>query len=215
MQEADNTLGHKRDTRIKDLTGQQFGFLTALELVTNPKRKGAHKGAHWVFSCVCGNTCIKTASNVQQAASKGLKPSCGCKTNKSVNPHKKHGMYHHPAYRVWRGMITRCTNPRQKAWMHYGGRGITVCPEWKADFSNFWNDMGATYQPGLQLDRTDNDLGYNPNNCRWVTQPENARNKRNTIKLPGNKRIADISAETGIPKYLLYDRHRSGRPLIK
>lgn len=91
----------------------------------------------------------------------------------------RHGMYSHPTYRVWNAMRNRCRNPNDKSYSNYGGRGIQVCDSWNANFVNFWADMGATYEKGLQLDRKDNDKGYNIDNCRWASKSVNAKNKRN------------------------------------
>jgi hypothetical protein len=81
-----------------------------------------------------------------------------------------------PTYYVWAAMVQRCTNPANKEWDRYGGRGITVCSRWR-DFRNFLADMGE--QPeGLTLDRIDNDGGYGPGNCQWATTSEQQRNTR-------------------------------------
>jgi hypothetical protein len=68
-------------------------------------------------------------------------------------------------------MRDRCHNPRDKYWRHYGGRGIVVCERW-ADFQNFFDDMAASWSPGLTLDRIDVNGNYCQENCRWVTQKE-------------------------------------------
>jgi hypothetical protein len=73
-------------------------------------------------------------------------------------------------------MIQRCTNPKQKAYKHYGGRGIKVCKRWR-DFRHFLTDMGLR-PDGMTLDRRDNDKGYTPDNCRWATQVEQIANRR-------------------------------------
>lgn len=83
----------------------------------------------------------------------------------------------HPIYVAWQNMMHRCENNSDKDWEHYGGRGITVCPEWKS-LSTFWRDMGPSWRKGLWLDRIDNDKGYKPENCRWVTRSQSAYNRR-------------------------------------
>jgi hypothetical protein len=80
-------------------------------------------------------------------------------------------------YRIWDGMLQRIRNPKCESFKDYGGRGIRVCAEW-ISFKRFWADMGPTYQPGLTLDRIDNDGNYEPGNCRWATRLTQARNQK-------------------------------------
>ncbi len=81
-------------------------------------------------------------------------------------------------YRVWGSMRERCNNPKQCRYSSYGGRGIKVCDEWK-DFAKFREWMlEQGYGPGLQIDRTDNDDGYYPTNCRLCTRTEQMQNRR-------------------------------------
>lgn len=89
----------------------------------------------------------------------------------------------HPLYQTWRGMLRRCRNIDDKRYSDYGGRGITVCDEWGSSFRSFreWAEDG--YKPGLSIERIDNDLGYSPNNCKWVTQSEQLRNTRRNRRL--------------------------------
>lgn len=89
-----------------------------------------------------------------------------------------------PLYKTYISMHTRCEDPSRKCFKHYGGRGITVCPEWsgKEGIYNFleWAKQSG-WRPGLTLDRRDNNKGYSPENCHWATQGEQIRNRRNTI----------------------------------
>ncbi len=81
--------------------------------------------------------------------------------------------------RIWQDMKARCYNPTSDSFKNYGGRGITVCKEWKDDFTAFavWA-MKHGYKQGVSIDRVDNDKGYKPSNCRWVTMKQQAANKR-------------------------------------
>jgi hypothetical protein len=83
-----------------------------------------------------------------------------------------------PLHKVWLNMNNRCENPRFHAWHRYGGRGISVCPEWRSSAKAFidWA-LANGYQRGLQIDRIDNDGNYDPDNCHFVTRIENNRNR--------------------------------------
>ena len=87
--------------------------------------------------------------------------------------YRSHGS---PLYKVWNGMINRCTNQKNINFSRYGGRGISVCDRWK-NYDNFVEDMGGGFLPGVTLDRIDNDLGYFAENCRWADRKVQAENR--------------------------------------
>jgi hypothetical protein len=87
----------------------------------------------------------------------------------------------HPLYTVWQGMRRRCRTPSFKQWKDYGGRGISVCPEWES-FAQFVSDMGER-PSGTSIERRDNDGNYEPNNCYWATKKEQQRNQRVTRRV--------------------------------
>jgi len=90
---------------------------------------------------------------------------------------ERHGKSNSCIYNTWSCMIHRCCNSRSSQWVHYGGRGILVCEEWRQSFSKFYKDMGDPPK-GRSLDRIDNNLGYSKDNCRWATQEQQVRNTR-------------------------------------
>ncbi len=98
-----------------------------------------------------------------------------------------HGMSNTPEYYSWKAMKERCTNKHHKAYKHYGGRGLVICNRWLNSFENFYADMGDRPN-GLSLERTNNNKGYNPKNCKWDTglrQNRNRNFKRNSSGVTG------------------------------
>lgn len=90
-----------------------------------------------------------------------------------------HKMTYSKIYRTWIAMLSRCKNPNEPNYVNYGGRGITVCERWNK-FEQFYEDMGDLPFYEAQLDRIDNEKGYYKDNCHWVTQKQNSRNRRST-----------------------------------
>ena len=117
-------------------------------------------------------------------------------------------------YAVWKTMRNRCKSKRHNRYASYGGRGITVCDEWSS-FDKFWEDMGDTYKDGLTLDRIDPNGDYCKENCRWVTQKVQQRNRRNNAvvnSVYGAMTIAELAELTGIKYQTLESRHWRGCP---
>jgi len=143
---------------------KRFGKLIVKELSKEPKTRG--RGRHWTCQCDCGNICIKTTSELNS----GYGKSCGCIT-------KTHGMSGERLYSIWQDMRRRCYNDRKLSYKDYGGRGISYDQEWE-DFSNFYRDMGDTYDSELTLERIDVNGDYTKENCEWIPVCDQAKNKR-------------------------------------
>lgn len=139
------------------------------------------KRAFCVCQCECGNF---TAVRIQQFK-RGSTKSCGCwRIQIALRMGKgntRHGMDGTPLYIVWHNLKSRCNNPNEDSYEHYGERGITYCPEWE-QFEPFMEwALNNGYRSGLQIDRENNNGNYEPGNCRFVTPKKNSNNKRNTV----------------------------------
>lgn len=117
-----------------------------------------------------------------------------------------------PEYVSWSAMKTRCSNPNQSCYKHYGGRGIKVCERWLV-FKNFLDDMGPKPTPRHTIDRIDTNGNYEPSNCRWITQAEQTRNTRRNriLTLHGKSMtLADWALALGVEYFTLHHRVRNG-----
>jgi hypothetical protein len=109
-------------------------------------------------------------------------------------------------------MKGRCTNPADPQFQHYGGRGITVCDRWARSFTDFCADVGER-PPGVELDRINNDAGYEPSNVRWATSSEQKNNRRNNVRITAHGKtqtLKEWSHELGIGYTTLRQRHLNG-----
>ena len=184
--------------------GHKYGRLTVI--------KNLHPEDKVVCLCDCGNIKTARADNVFYGRTK----SCGCLFNEGNN--KKHGDRGTRLYTIWKGIRERCNTPSCISYPRYGGRGIKVCDEWK-DYTLFkaWA-LSHGYDDGLTIDRIDVNGDYEPQNCRWATYKEQARNKRNNHFLSYEGKmltLAEWSEITGIKIGTLHSRIKSGWTIEK
>ena len=163
---------------LKDLTGQRFGRLV---VVGRADKITLNREAVWNCQCDCGATVIVRGASLR----KGDTKSCGCMRDEIESRiHSTHRKTKTRLYNVWTHIIQRCYNQKHTAYKNYGGRGITVCDEWRNDFMKFhdWameNGYDETAPQGkCTIDRIDNDKGYSPDNCRWTDMKVQRHNQR-------------------------------------
>lgn len=159
--------------KIKDLSGSVYGRLTVIGAA--PVRLGKDKRVGWICRCTCGAEIVCIAKNLKSGATQ----SCGCiRVEMMRKKSTTHGGYGSKLYNVWRSMKARCHRETDPDYCYYGARGITVCDRWRESYSAFKDDVGATWKPGLTIDRIDNDGNYEPGNVKWSTMTEQALNRR-------------------------------------
>lgn len=189
---------------FKDRTGERFGRLVVVERAESYINPNGLPRTAWKCKCDCGNEVVVLA----QSLSNGSTKSCGCLRNERIHEIcRTHGELVNKKkrthlYSVWENMKRRCFNSKNKFYYCYGGRGITVCDEWKNSFEAFrsWSYANG-YDEALSLDRIDVNGNYEPSNCRWITMKEQSNNKRTShfLTLHGDtKTLAQWSEATGL-----------------
>lgn len=194
-----------------DLTNKRYDRLIVLG-------KAGRKGEKvmWKCQCDCGNIVYVQTCNLNAHRVK----SCGClKDEKLIERSTKHNQRHTKLYEVWKSMKQRCSNPNNKAYKNYGGRGIKVCDEWKNDFFPFYQwSMQNGYKDTLTIDRINVNGNYEPSNCRWVDRETQANNTRVNHYITFNNKTLTITQWARLMKVnknLLYNRFKKGWSIEK
>lgn len=189
-----------------NLIGKRYGRL----IVLSETSRSRFRQRRFICRCDCGGKatvklgCLRT----------GYTKSCGCLRREQAKLNgRKHGLSLGKEYWTWRAMKSRCQNPHNASFKHYGGRGIKVCKRWMK-FENFFEDMGNP-PARMTIERKNNNGNYCPSNCKWATYSEQARNRSNNriIRHKGQSRIATEWSEIlGISLDTIWGRIQSGYP---
>lgn len=135
----------------------------------------------WLCRCDCGAEKLVLEQSLRLAcrSESGGSRSCGCLVISRATRHGHNsGGQPSPEYQAWMAAEKRCTNPRNRSYAVYGGRGIRMCRRWSDSFEAFLSDMGPKPEPSLSLDRINPDGDYEPSNCRWASPKVQMRNRR-------------------------------------
>lgn len=191
------------------IIGSKFGKLIAEKELPSRTRANGRQRRYFQCRCACGGVKTSSMDNLKS----GAITHCGCLS-------RRHNGTGTKLYGVWHRIIQCCTDKNYQAYPNYGGRGIKICRQWR-EFAKFreWA-VSAGYRVGLTIDRINNNKGYSPANCRWVSPAEQNRNKRNNvwIKLGAERLIAtDYAKQTNTPLSTVLYRHnkRKGQYAIQ
>lgn len=207
---------------VKDISGQRFGSLVAVRVEMRAGRRPL-----WHCRCDCGGTATATNGELR-AARRTACATCAARNlhgngSGDASPNYRHGGAirgaHTKEYRAWSSMIRRCELRSQRSYPLYGGRGITVCAEWRHDFPAFLRDVGEAPTRAHTIDRIDPDGNYEPGNVRWATAKEQAINKRATKRFEhdgASLTIAEWADRIGVKYQTLWARiHVHHMPLTQ
>lgn len=180
-----------------DLIGKRIGKLTIVEKTEERK----HNSVLWRAVCDCGGERLISSNQFKYKKVK----SCGC---------TRKGYRNTRIYVIWSNMIQRCTNSKRPEYKNYGGRGISVCEEWKNPIAFIEWGFDNGYKDDLTIERIDVNGNYEPNNCTWKNYSEQAQNKRNVIKTEINGELLslrEIANKYDFSRTTIYERYKSGK----
>lgn len=151
-----------------------------MKKITKDDKRARH---YATYKCFCGKEFETRIDGVNNGKTK----SCGCVRKEKLSlifkeKYTTHGLRNHKLYKIYKNIIERCEREKHKSYKDYGGRGITICKDWRENFINFyiWS-INNGYDNSLSIDRKNNDGNYEPSNCRWTTKEVQSRNTRKLI----------------------------------
>lgn len=202
-------INESNQAKTIDLTGNRFGNLVVLGFYEYRYSKSGHKQCYWKCKCDCGKEKIVSSRSLKT----GNVKSCGCLVRRrNLAYFTTHGMTNTRIYNIYAKMKQRCFNKNCEQYKYYGGRGITIFDEWQKDFQAFYDWAVANgYKDNLTIERKNVNGDYCPENCEWIPQSEQSKN-RNTchyITCCGEtKTVSDWSKELHVSRSCIRDREK-------
>jgi hypothetical protein len=201
----------RKGNGFNDLTGNKYGRLTVVGL--SPKKSG--RKSFWVCKCICGNEHLVRSDSLKS----GNVQSCGClkkeQDRENLTKYHRHKESHTHLHDTWLGIKARVSNPNNKSYGRYGGRGIKMCDDWFNSYESFrdWAKSNG-YDESLTIERIDVNGNYEPDNCTWIPWSEQANNRRSTIWIEweGKRQNATQWAkELGFKPKTIMERYNKGQ----
>ncbi len=191
--------------KLIEITGQKFNRFTVIRYLGE---------GYWECRCDCGNISKQKGAKLRRGDNK----SCGClRVDFCLEHFVSHGYARvnkaTPEYKTWLGIKSRCTNPKNKSFARYGGRGITLSAEWAASFEQFLADMGPKPTSRHSIERADLNGPYCKENCHWATLIEQANNRSNNVPITWQGEtlnMAQWAQLAGMNHQLLWARMSAG-----
>lgn len=199
-------LNKRSMPKIYNLAGKRYGKLT---VISRERTTIVRKPLDWVCRCDCGRTRILKSWQLVR----GEVTSCGCEISPRMFIIKQKSFSKTKEYVTWRNIKARCFNPGNIGYKHYGGRGITVCDYWRESYHNFLKDMGHAPKGKYSIDRINNNGNYEPGNCRWATDEQQANNRqKNRVFTIGNetKTLTQWINQYQVPLHRVWYRIKKG-----
>lgn len=164
---------------LQDRVGKKFGMYTVISFEGYKTYSSGLRRSLWKVRCECGTEKVLTAKRLTDKEA----GSCGCVQKEAARKAvTTHGQSYNKMYKVWTSIKQRCFNPKDEGYNNYGGRGITMHPDWVESFEAFYAYVGDKPAKGMSLDRIDNNGNYEPGNLRWANQSQQTLNSRRSKK---------------------------------